>query len=266
MRITSLIGMGLAALVATCSPAAAEWKTIEQMNDEVTQTNFIIGNHCSGTLISVEERLILTNHHCIRKYLKTETREVINLKGEVVEKKYQVLDSVPVSQKQYADFEVVSSASWTTDIMAYEEDVDLAVIRFRNENLPFDHAASIYTDDQLLLGQVVYAVGNPRMLDLTVSKGVISSLNRTLRVGGKDLPYYQMDARIDGGSSGGSLYTEFGELIGVPAAGNSNGSVNLAIPVVKIREFLEENCFASVYDSEAESYEECMKPDEEEEE
>lgn len=247
------------ALAASVTGAMAQgWTDLADMNKQIAQTNFIIGNHCSGTLISVEYKLILTNHHCIDQYAKTETKQFIGEGGEIINKKIETLKSVPVSQNSYYDYEVVSSSSWTTDIIGYDKDVDLAVIQIRADSIPHTYEARIFNKGTLLLGQPVYAVGNPRMLDLSVSKGVISSLNRKIKIGGNEIPYFQMDARIAGGSSGGSLYTEDGILIGVPGAASRDGSVMLAIPYKEILKFLDYLCLTDVYSDGAGAEDHCL--------
>lgn len=254
----------VSAVVGATGAFASGWDDLKSMNNQITDTNFIIGNHCSGTLLSVEYRLILTNNHCVDQYITSEVREIINYDGEIMKKTFVVPKPVPVSQNKYKDHEIISTASWTTDIVDVDKDNDLALLQVRVENLPMKEAATIYSGEGLLLGEPVFAVGNPRMLDLSVSKGVISSLNRKIMVGGKETKYYQMDARITGGSSGGALYTEDGYLVGVPAAAATDGSVMLAIPYTSILDLLDWNCYASVYDETAPSYDTCMEEVDEE--
>ena len=66
----------VAMLVALGGPAVA-WENIKEMNEQIDQTNFIVGGGCSGTLISIEYRLILTAHHCIKGEIRTVKRDVI---------------------------------------------------------------------------------------------------------------------------------------------------------------------------------------------
>lgn len=237
--------LAIAAVFATfAAPVLADGWPPLVMNEEIEQTNFIVGNHCSGTLVDREERIILTNEHCISNYVTTEKRREPDEKGVIQERTYQVLKPVPVSQKQYSNFEEVSSASYVGEIAAFDDTVDLALIQLRVQNLPHQHEATIFMGESVVRGETVISVGNPMMLDLSVSKGVISSTNRTVKVGGVDLPYYQMDNNITGGSSGGALYNANGELIGVPAAGSRDGVIALAIPIPVIRDFFIEKGFS----------------------
>ena len=90
----------------------------------------------------------------------------------------------------------------------------------------------------LLVGQKVYAIGNPFGLERTLSTGIISSLNRSLpnRRGGRTIKsIIQIDAAINPGNSGGPLLDTHGRMIGMNMAiasktGESAG-VGFAIPI-----------------------------------
>lgn len=251
----------IAAVAALASPVSS-WE-LDDLNDHIEQTNFIVGNHCSGTLISLKHRLILTNHHCLGKYISTKTEKVRDRDTNTIsDVKFEVFKDVPLSQKKYQEHRVVGSRSYTAEIVDYDEDMDLGLLQIVSKDIGQTRFAEIYPGVPQR-GEVVWAIGNPFMLDASVTKGVLSNVNRTVQVGFKEFPYYQIDAEIEGGSSGGSLYTDEGYLIGVPAAGARGSSVGLAIPIPKVREFLEENCYSELWDMEAESYEVCVEKEEE---
>ena len=245
------------------SPRSAEWTTAE-MNAHIDQTNFIVGNHCSATLISITERLLLTNHHCVDQYIKTRTRQVVGDEGQVTDVKYEYFDDVPVSQKVYAGHRVVSQLSYSTVIVNYSEPLDLAVVQFRAPTIPNTIASTIHTGDMPMRGDTVYAVGNPLGLDATLTKGVMSSVSRRIQVGREERDYFQMDAGIAGGNSGGALYNVVGDLIGVPAAGAQGTMIGLAIPYTDIQEFLTDSCYAVVFDAAAPGHDECVAEESEE--
>lgn len=258
MKLTTII-----TAIGLMASTASAWE-LDDLNDHIEQTNFIVGNHCSGTLISLEHRLILTNHHCLTKYISTKTEKVRDKETNTIsDVKFEVFKDVPLSQKKYEDHRVVGSRSYTSEIIDYSEDMDLGLLQIVSNDIDQDRFAKIYPDTPQR-GEVVWAIGNPFMLDASVTKGVLSNINRTLQVGFKEYPYYQIDAEIEGGSSGGSLYTDEGFFIGVPAAGANGSSVGLAIPVTRVREFLEENCYQELWNEQAESYEVCSTMKEEE--
>lgn len=89
---------------------------------------------------------------------------------------------------------------------------------------------------KLHIGQNVYAIGNPKGLDLTMSAGLLSSIRRDER---DQVLLLQTSAAISGGSSGGGLFDENGILIGLTTLGSVSGdaqNLNFAIPVDWIRE------------------------------
>lgn len=249
----------LAGLMAMSTPAFA-WE-VAAMNRHVDQTNFIVGQGCSGTLIDGDHRLILTNYHCISDYVKSEEREVVALNGAVNTMKFEKLLDVPVSQKTYEDFKVVSQATYTGVIVAKDDSVDLALIQLRVTQLPYTMEAELFTGQKVYRGETAWAVGNPLGLDATVTRGTISSVNRMVAIGGVERPYFQVDVGIAPGNSGGALYNDVGELIGVPAAGAQGTSVGLAIPYTIIQEFLNEGCYQEAWDDSPDviTHEKCVE-------
>lgn len=260
MKLTSII-----AAITLSATSAFAWE-VEDLNDHIEQTNFIVGNHCSGTLISVEHRLILTNEHCTNKYVRARTEKVVNEKGVVSDVRMQYFDDVPVSQKVYKDHKLVSQSSYIGDLVDFEAETDLSLIQLRIENLPHTREAEFFTGDRVYRGEVAYAIGNPMMLDASVTKGIVSNVNRLIQVGRDERAYYQMDAGIVGGSSGGSLYNNDGLLIGVPAAAARGTSVGLSIPYTVVQRFLKDNCYEELWNDEAQSFEQCVEEKKEEEE
>ncbi|MCI0370405.1 MAG: trypsin-like peptidase domain-containing protein [candidate division NC10 bacterium] len=113
---------------------------------------------------------------------------------------------------------------------------DLAVIKISvpGRRLP---VVPLGDSGALQVGQFAIAIGNPFGLDRTVTTGVISSLNRSLRAeSGREIRgIIQTDAAINPGNSGGPLLNSRGEVIGINTAifSPSGGSVGIgfAIPV-----------------------------------
>ena len=80
------------------------------------------------------------------------------------------------------------------------------------------------------VGQAAYAIGHPKNLELTMSAGLVSSLRRN-QAG--QLVLIQTSAAISGGSSGGALFNDAGELIGLTTIGSVSAdaqNLNFAIP------------------------------------
>jgi 2-alkenal reductase len=113
---------------------------------------------------------------------------------------------------------------------------DLAVIRL--QRVPKDlRALPLGTSRDLKVGQTVYAIGNPFGLSRTLTKGLVSALDRELPTAGfrEVAGVIQTDAAINPGNSGGPLLDSAGRLIGVntairSASGSSSG-IGFSIPV-----------------------------------
>ncbi|WP_338112820.1 S1C family serine protease [Oceanobacillus polygoni] len=118
---------------------------------------------------------------------------------------------------------------------------DLAVLEVDGASI--DTVANLGSSDDLAVGETVLAIGNPLGLDFanTVTKGIISGLNRTVEVdtnsdGQADwiTEVLQTDAAINPGNSGGALVNSNGEVIGINSmkiAQSSVEGIGFAIPV-----------------------------------
>ena len=239
-------------IAMTLATTAGAWE-LGAMNRHIDQTNFIVGSGCSGTLINIKERLILTNHHCITGAIQWRMHN--NHDGTST----RMADHkpVPVFQKIYDGHTQVSATQFVTNLVAWDEDLDLALLQFKQVDIPFSLEATI-SQEPVQRGEVAWVVGNPMMMENTVMKGVISSVNRLLRVGAREIPYLQVDAGVTGGNSGGSMYNDDGIFIGVPGAAARGTVIGLAIPASYVLSFLDEFCRTNAYDPTAQSYDECI--------
>ena len=117
---------------------------------------------------------------------------------------------------------------------------DLAVVKIDVPEAQL-HPLILANSATLQVGQLAIAIGNPFGLDRTVTTGVISSLNRSLR--GDDgqmiVDVIQTDAAINPGNSGGPLLSSRGEVIGVNTAiyspSGGNVGVGFAVPANTVR-------------------------------
>jgi serine protease Do len=96
-------------------------------------------------------------------------------------------------------------------VVAIDEETDLAVIKIAERNLP---AIEFGDSDALKPGQIVLALGSPLGLHNTVSMGVVSAIARQLEPE-SPMIYVQTDAAIKPGSSGGPLVDLHGRLVGI---------------------------------------------------
>ncbi|MBT3764474.1 MAG: trypsin-like serine protease, partial [Rhodospirillales bacterium] len=102
-------------------------------------------------------------------------------------------------------------------VMGKDKRTDLAVIRIDTKGEKLTHLKMRDSDD-LEVGDIVLAIGNPFGVGQTVTSGIVSALART-QVGINDLNFFiQTDAAINPGNSGGALVSLDGRLVGVNSA------------------------------------------------
>jgi len=117
---------------------------------------------------------------------------------------------------------------------------DLAVLKIKaGHDLPFIRMGR---SDDLMIGETVIAIGNPFGLSNTVTTGVISAVNRSIRSGNRIYQdFIQTDASINPGNSGGPLLNIKGELIGINTAIYQKAEgIGFAIPINRARRIYED--------------------------
>ena len=130
-------------------------------------------------------------------------------------------------------------------ILLQEERTDLAVLKIDTLGEKLPHL-EIRDSDELEVGDLVLAIGNPFGVGQTVTSGIVSALARTA-LGITDYSFFiQTDAAINPGNSGGALISMDGRLVGVNTAIYSNqkgggGSVGIgfAVPSNMVRTILD---------------------------
>ena len=110
---------------------------------------------------------------------------------------------------------------------------DLAVLKVDAEALPFLPVAD---SDLLEVGDIVFAIGNPMGVGLTITQGIVSATRRdNLSILGESglESFIQTDAPINPGNSGGALVDAYGRLIGINTAilSRSGGSIGLGFAI-----------------------------------
>ncbi len=163
----------------------------------------------SGVIIDGENGLILTNAHVIQK-----------------------TGTIKVMLENEMEFEA--------RIVGADPDSDLAVLKIESEKqLP---AIKMGVSDDLMIGETVIAIGNPFGFSHTVTTGVISAVNRSIRA--EDRVYHdfiQIDASINPGNSGGPLLNINGDLIGINTAIYAKAQgIGFAIPISKARKIISD--------------------------
>jgi Do/DeqQ family serine protease len=158
----------------------------------------------SGVIIDGKRGFVLTNNHVIQK---TGVITVVLKDGR--EFKAQIVGADPES--------------------------DLAVLRIAAQSPLPD--IKMGNSDGLMVGETVFAIGNPFGFSNTVTTGVVSATSRSIR--SEDMVYHdfiQTDASINPGNSGGPLLNINGELIGINTAIYAKAQgIGFAIPINKAK-------------------------------
>lgn len=166
----------------------------------------------SGVIVDSDRGLVLTNLHVIR--------DAANI-----------------------HISLFDGRDYTAKLIGVDDDYDLAVLQLRDP--PEDVVAvSLADSSKVEVGQKVLAIGNPFGLNNTLTTGIVSSLDRTVRNPSGPLMrgLIQTDASINPGNSGGPLLDSSGRMIGINTAilsrsGDSAG-IGFAIPSNYIKRIL----------------------------
>ena len=130
------------------------------------------------------------------------------------------------------------TTEYNAKLIGKDADSDIAVIKI--EPTIKLNPIKLGDSNKLLVGDVIFAIGNPFGIGSTVTQGIISALNKN-KVGiNRYENYIQTDASINPGNSGGALVDSRGALIGINTAiisksGGNNG-IGFAIPVDMVKD------------------------------
>ena len=154
-----------------------------------------------GSGFSIRENLIITNAHVVGNNEKV----AINL-----------YDGTTINGK----------------VIKSDIDKDLALIKIDKTLVPLN-----INKENISIGQEVYAIGAPKDMPYTMTKGIISALDRKI---GKN-NYIQIDASVNSGNSGGPLVDDSGDVIGIITLKASDAEgIGFAINTKDINNFIDD--------------------------
>lgn len=168
----------------------------------------ISGSQGSGVVIS-ENGYIITNAHVLDQNVKVTTTD-----GTI----------------------------YSAKIVGLDNRTDLAVIKIDTVGLK---PAVFGNSDQLSVGSAVLSIGNPGGIDFSnsLTKGIVSAINRTVLPSNTITKYIQTDAAINPGSSGGALLNMYGQVIGINSSkivSTSYEGMCFAIPSTSVKPIVED--------------------------
>jgi len=211
----------------------------------------------SGTVIYSTDgsTYILTNHHVISKSIKLEKRWSGLLRSE---RKVDIFEIVEVHLFDYRwESRAVGGTTIQADIVAYDRDEDLALLKLRNQQAFDNRVAELYPrgkENELRVGMKVIAIGAGLGEPPIQTEGLLSQFGQEI----DRREFWLNSAPTIFGNSGGALFLkETLQLLGVPARiavammGFSIDPIthlSYSIPVTRIYNFLEEQYCRFIYD------------------
>lgn len=235
------------AVLCSASLALAEWP-VGDMNRQIDQTNVYVNDGCSGTLIDIENRFVLTASHCVDAQYKTVIREEVAADGTVTKKEVRIMVPGHVRMPVFDGAHQIGETIYNTTLVSVDRGRDLALVQIIIKDIPNTQFSPIACLNPVR-GETAYVVGNPfGALFATVGVGIVSSVARDYQtlgwVDGVDKrgteSLMQISAGVIGGNSGGAVYNVRGELIGVPVvAANGYETIGFAVSLEDIKEFLK---------------------------
>jgi serine protease Do len=144
---------------------------------------------------------------------------------------YHVIEAA--SQYGYdIDITLYDGTTYKAKVVGYEADNDVAVVKVDAVGL---NAVKIGSSSAMEVGATIYAVGNPRRLDYTMTDGIVSALDRTVQVDQyTSINMFQISAAVNSGNSGGPVYSDTGDVLGIVSAkyaSSGTEGLGFAIPI-----------------------------------
>ena len=192
--------------------------SVVEITTESTSYDYFYGQYVSkgagsGVIIS-KDGYILTNHHVI------EDATTINVR-------------------------LTNGKTYEAKVIGSDSVVDIALIKIEENDLT---TATFGDSAKISVGQTSIVIGNPLgRLGGTVTDGIISALDREIKIDGKTMNLLQTNAAINPGNSGGGMFDANGNLIGIVVAktaysssGDSAEGLGYAIPINDVLSILDD--------------------------
>ncbi len=212
-------------------------KTSEATNTSSSSTNVV--QACMSSVVSIDIEQNTTSSSGYYWYsqgqssTESDSETVGSGSGVIVTSDgYIVTNNHVVSGADGIKVYLQDGTEYDAQLVGTDSYTDIAVIKINAENLP---AATIGSSSSMMVGDTVYAIGNPLgVLATSVSKGIVSGLDREVTIDGQQMTLMQVNASVNSGNSGGGLFNENGELIGIvnaKANGTNVEGIGFAIPI-----------------------------------
>lgn len=200
--------------------------SLPEAADQANKTLVTVGSWCSGTIVS--DNKVATAAHCLPSIRQNNSRFA---EGQPYGYKfYEPLDVTRyVFDKQGNE---IGKIVYKAVVYKYDTKHDVAILA-NVSNVKFAEWARVNTTP-VEYGNKIYTIGNPAMWKNVVAEGTVIKPKLPLNLGNGFFDGILFDAAIMGGSSGGGLFNDKGELIGLTNWGFSGTRYMLASPVINL--------------------------------
>ena len=198
--------------ISAASVANIYTKRLVQETDATTdRTRFRIDTAFASAVVLDEEGYLVTNYHVFQ-------------------------DEPTEIRVQFSDGRIAEP-----EIVGLDAETDLALLKV---DIPDLRPIKLAKSNELRIGDVVLAIGNPYGLSTSVTQGIVSATGRNLYQLVTFANFIQTDAAINAGNSGGALVNSLGELVGINTAvlaqDTGTEGIGFAIPVDLVRGVVEQ--------------------------
>ena len=167
---------------------------------------------------------------------------------------YHVIEDAVEDSSVTIEVSFASGDKYTAKLVGGEQDNDVAIIKIDATGL---QPVTLGDSDQLVVGETVYAIGNPLgELTYSLTDGIVSALDRLITTSSTDsngntvsttLNVLQTNCAINPGNSGGPLFDSYGNVVGIVSAkytqsqsGVSAEGLGFALPINDVKEILSD--------------------------
>lgn len=228
----TLIAMAVCAWMYWLATSANAW-SIKEAHKLGNEALVRVGDWCSGTVIDMKQGIVVTAAHCVNT---PQMMQVVNTKketsdGTLVNVAVTVWYPVTLTIDTFTDEGLLYKRGiYKAYYAGQDEDGDVAILKIGNPRGLLAEAKM--STAPVRFGDLIYCIGNPLMTPSVVSMGYVNQP----RVESPFTPgefVILFDALMDHGSSGGGLYNDSGEMIGISNIIGPNGE-GLANPVANV--------------------------------
>ena len=226
---------------STNSTAIRTIQTVEEIKEESTQIADMV-EEVTSCVVGISK--IKNAGSTI--FLEDSTSSLGLGTGVIVSSDGYILSNEHVTGSKYSNCYVTleDGRTFTASVLWSDSSIDLSISKINAKNLPY---ASLGDSDNVRVGEIVYAIGNPIGYEFqrTVTAGIISALNRTVRIDENNTSTYmedliQTDATINPGNSGGPLIAADGTMIGITSVKiTSAEGIGFAVPINVVKPIIE---------------------------